>query len=288
MRKKLITLPLLFIVLFIAACGDSDRIIQGLMDISGAPLEYDDSKATKHLNVASVCMSCSRDKQENLQKMTGILRRIKTEKPATRLVVFGETILGWYYDPVNPVAYQKNIAETIPGPATDKIGALADSLNMYIAFGLTERSDEGENFYNSLVLLNPKGEIEAVHSKVSLINWDEKSGFTPGKQKTVVTIDGIKTGMIICSDIQSVKLVRELVGDNIKIIIHALASDALEFRIDAVARQFNAWAIIANRCGDEEENSYSGNCYIADPAGTIRVGGQGIERVEYYRIGVYE
>lgn len=258
------------------------------MDISGAPLKYDDSKATKHLNVASVCMSCSRDKQENLQKMTGILRRIKTEKPATRLVVVGETILGWYYDPGNPVAYQKNIAETIPGSATQVIGALADSLNMYVAFGMTERVNENENIYNSLVLLNPNGNIEAVHRKVNLVNWDEKSGFTAGNHKTVVTIDGIKTGMIVCADVQSLKLTEELVKDNIKILIHALASNALEFRIDAVARQFNAWAIFANRCGDEKENVYSGNCYISDPAGTIRIGGQGDERYEYYRIGVYE
>ena len=96
---------------------------------------------------------------------------------------------------------QKRIAETIPGTATETISKLAKLYNVYIVFGLAETKDD--KLYNSQVLLNPDGEIEAVHRKVHLIDWDVASGFTPDNRETVVEIDGIKAGMIICADVQS-------------------------------------------------------------------------------------
>jgi len=49
---------LVFVLFFplLVSCGNKDTIIQSLYDISGAPLVYDDSGATKTLHVAAVCM----------------------------------------------------------------------------------------------------------------------------------------------------------------------------------------------------------------------------------------
>jgi len=191
------------------------------------------------------------------------------EKLATRLIVFSETILGWYYKPDEPEAYQRRVAETIPGNATEMIGEMA-------------------KLYNSPVLLNPNGELQAVHRKVRLIDWDVESGFSEGNQETIVEIDGIKAGIIICADVQSYEQTKELVKENIQLLIHSLASEADEFQIDPVARQFNSWVIFSNRYNVEGEAKYSGLCYIADPAGTIRIGEEGGERYLFYRIGICE
>lgn len=273
------------LLIFGVKCGDQDTLVQSLMDISGAPLEYDESGATKFLNVASVCMQCAYEKEQNIIKIETLVNKIMTEKPRTELIVFGETILGRYYGLENPEVYQRQVAESIPGPATDFVGALADSHNVYIVFGMSEL-DNGV-LYNSLVLLNPEGEIEDVQRKYHLINTDEDAGFAVGTKKTVVTINGIKTGLIICADVSSYEVTKALVDENIDLVIHSLASVAKEFTIDAVARQFNAWVVFANRYGQEGEDFCPGTCYISDPAGTIRVGGEGGERYEYYRIGVY-
>ncbi|MBN2088114.1 carbon-nitrogen hydrolase family protein [candidate division KSB1 bacterium] len=290
MKTKILQLLLIVLPCFLLiSCGDSDTIIQSLMDISGAPLDYDDSKATKHLTIASVCLECSKEKQENIDKMVTMIHKIMMEKPDTRTIVFGETILGWYLNPDEPEAYQRRLAETIPGATTERIGALADSFDIYIVFGLGEI--KGEKLYNSQVLLNPDGELEAVHRKSHLVKEDEQSGFAPyprvDENVTVVTIDGIRAGMIICADVSSSWLTQKLIDQTIELVIHSLASSAPEFKIDAVARQFNAWAVFANRYGKEKDANYEGTCYIADPGGTIRVGGDGKERYEYYRIGVY-
>jgi len=291
MKKPIIrkTLYVLLLCSLLIGCGDSDTIIQSLMDISGAPLEYDDSKATKHLTMASVCLQCSKEKQENIVKMKQIIHKIMNEKPETELIVFGETILGWYYNPDDLENYQRSLAETIPGPVTDSIRVLADDYDIYIVFGLGELN--GDKLYNSQILISPDGEIEAIHRKFHLIDEDEKSGFDPYPKTTtnvtIVEINGIKTGMIICADVSSYWLTEQLVNQKVELVIHSLASFETEFKIDAVARQFNAWVVFANRYGQEKDTFYEGNCYISDPAGTIRVGGNGKERYEFYRIGVY-
>ena len=291
MTKPLISIMLYVMLLcfLLVGCGESDTIIQSLMDISGAPLEYDDGKATKHLAIASVCLQCSKEKQENIVKMNQMIHKIMHEKPETELIVFGETLLGWYYNPDDPKNYQRSIAETLPGSVTDSISVLADDYDIYIVFGLGELNDG--KLYNSQVLINPDGEIEAIHRKFHLIDEDEKSGFDPYPITTanvnVVDINGIKTGMIICADVSSYWLTEQLVNRQVELVIHSLASFETEFKIDAVARQFNAWVVFANRYGQEKNTFYEGNCYISDPAGTIRVGGNGKERYEFYRIVVY-
>lgn len=284
-----ILLLLVLAGLFTIRCGDSDTIVQSLMDISGAPLEYDDSRATKHLNIAAVCLQCSPDKSENVANMQQMIHHIMREKPATELIVFGETILGWYYYPDDLQNYQRSIAETIPGPTTDSIAVLADQYNVHIVFGLGELNDG--HLYNAQVLINGDGAIKAIHRKYHLIDEDKESGFEPYPQSSdnvaVVTLNGIRTGMIICADVSSAWLTKQLIRQDVELILHSLASFEPEFKIDAVARQFNAWVVFANRYGREKDTFYEGNCYISDPAGTIRVGGNGKQRYEYYRIGVY-
>jgi len=285
--RKMSILIIIYCMNFIN-CGDDDKILQSLFDISGAPLEYDDSQASKHLTIASVCLQCAETKQENILKMQDMIIRIMNEKPETELIVFGETTLGWYYNPKDK-NYQFNIAEPIPGAVTDSIGFMAKRFGVHIVFGLGELNKG--NLYNSQVCINSDGQIEAVHRKHHLLDEDKESGFMnyPNTKSnvTVFYIKGIKTGMIICADVSSYWLTQQLVNQKVELIVHSLASFEPEFKIDAVARQFNAWVIFANRYGKENDTFYQGNCYIADPAGTIRVGGNGHQRYEFYQIGVY-
>ncbi len=282
--KRILMLWLAAVLLL--GCDKPDKIVQGLMDISGAPLEYDDSNANRHLHVAAVSIRCSHDKAENMTHMTEMINEIVTTFPDVELIAFGETILGWYFDAQAPEAYQRSVAEPIPGPATDHFSRISDSLDIYLVFGLTEI--DGGRIYNSQVMLNPNGGIELKHRKQHFVGEDKKSGFTQGADVVMTTINDINVGMIVCADVQSWRLTEQLVQKNMDVLIHSLASNAVEFKIDAVARQFNAWVVFANRHGMEGDLEYSGTCYISDPAGTVRAGGDGSERFEYYRIGVHK
>lgn len=168
---------LLLTSFFALKCGDSDTIIQSLMDISGAPLVYDDGQARKHLNVAAVCLQCSKDKAENLARIQQMIHKIMRERPETELIVFGETILGWYYNPDDLQNYQRSMAETIPGATSDCISALADRYNVNIVFGLGELNNG--HLYNTQVLINADGNIEAIHRKYHLIDEDNVKRYIP-------------------------------------------------------------------------------------------------------------
>jgi len=283
-------LPWLALLILLGSCADPDTLIQSLHDISGAPLQYDDSQAEHQLRVASVAMRCSEEKSVNLARMQTLVRQIKEQAPATQLIVFGETTLGWYLHPDDPTGYQTAIAETIPGPATNSLGALADELNVFIAFGLAEL--HGSKLHNSQVLLDTAGTVVAVHRKHHLIQEDLDGGFTrydPIEENVTVTdLYGIRTGMIVCADVSSVEMTRELVEADIQFLIHSLASQADPFTFDAVARQFDSWVVFANRVGMEGDIEYSGTCYIADPAGTIRTEISGEEGYVTATIGVYD
>ena len=294
MKRNLL---LLLLIPLMVSCGSKNTIIQSLYDISGAPLVYDDSGATKILHAAAVCMRCSQDKEENLSAMEAMIDSIAAAHADIELIVFGETILGWYYEPEDPQGYQWALAEPITDPpiagtAVERIAARADTHNIHIVFGMGEV--DGGRLYNTQVLLAPDGTIQAKHRKIHFVDTDQSGGFAAWNRDTadplsltITDINGIRAAMLICADVSDVWLATEINERGVDLIIHSLASFEPAFTIDAVSRQFNAWEIFANRCGREADTEYAGNCYIADPAGTIRAGGEGAERYEYAVVRVY-
>ena len=289
--KPQVRYPLRAVLLFalcvlICRCQDDDTIVQSLLDLSGAPLIYDDSQASRFLSVVAVSMQVSHDKIRNLEEIQRSCKLVIAEHPDTELILFGESILGWYIEEEDPEGYQEEIAEPIPGPATRAVAQLADSLNVYVAFGLTEKKED--TLFNSQVLLNPSGELEAIHRKIHMTPEDLANGMEAGPKSeeniTIVRINDIRCGLIVCADQSGFWLTEQLVKREVEVIFHSLASQVSEFVFDPVARQFNAWEVFANRYGEEGSRLYSGTTYIADPAGSIRSGASGSALYLYHRI----
>lgn len=212
-----------------------------------------------------MALEVDRDPAANLEAMAGVLADVATAAPDTRVVVFGETILGWYHDPDDPEGYQRSVAQPVPGPATDALGALADASDRYVAFGLVE--DDAGTLHNSLVLLDPDGEVAAVHRKVDLTDWDVEAGMVPGDGITTADIDGLQVGLLVCSDFESRSMVEDLADTRPDLVLLALAS-GMGAAIDPTARQLEAWVVAANRFGEEAEVPYDGAIWISNPAGS--------------------
>ena len=96
-KKVTPTLVLLLMSLFLFNCED-DLLKPSFIELGGAELPYDDSGAKKHLNVVTVALDCELERETNVSNMETMIDRIMTEKPGTELIVFGETITGWYYN----------------------------------------------------------------------------------------------------------------------------------------------------------------------------------------------
>ena len=246
---------------------------------------YNVSKATKSLKVATTAIICDENPDKNTQKMVNIIKEIKTKHPDIELILFGETIHGWFFNFKKTAKYHHEIAETIPGKTTDIMSELATQNNVYISFGINEK--DGNKYYNSQVLVNPSGKITAVHRKRAM----KESFFTKGeKPVTVVQIKNIKTGIVICYDVQSKEVNKALRKNELELIIHSLADDEDRrwFGTGFLARSYDAWLINANRFGEEGGHYWNGWLTITNPLGKICISGKEKEQYLYYEIGIVE
>jgi predicted amidohydrolase len=241
---------------------------------------YDEGGAAKHLKVATVALHCDAEPSVNRARIVAMTEAIVDAHPDVELVVFGEVILCWY-TPKRREYYQRT-AEPIPGETTRAMAHLAAEYGIYLSFGLSESRDG--RLYNAQLLLNPAGEIQAVHRK----RYPKSDTYSRGPVPVTVTeIKGIKTGMLICSDAASPRTMWDLMKKRLELIVLSLADDSDEglFMAKFNARMYDAWMVTANRYGDEDGHSWDGHLMISDPLGRLRVATNGREQYQVYDLG---
>ena len=94
----------------------------------------------------------------------GTMLRLSAEAVATGagLLLFGEAATTGLINDDNP-AHDLPLGETIPGPATDCLGACCRRQGVWLGFGLLER--DGERLYDAAVLLDPAGAIALTYRR---------------------------------------------------------------------------------------------------------------------------
>jgi predicted amidohydrolase len=254
-------------------------------DTFGAPVFYDDSAATDRLAVAAATISSSGDdKAANLAAMAAMVDKIKTDHPAIQVIVFGELVLGLLYDQSDPAGYQRNIAETIPGPATSFVAGLSGTQNVVIVFGMAEV--EGSDYYNSQAIVFPDGTVMK-YRKRGLNSGDRAAGFKRGSTGVDATIFGIRTTFMICSDYQDQEVLRDVAHSIAGVVLISTGNATrLSMENDYVARQVNKWVIHGNRF--DTALGIDGLSYIADPTGAFRSEEKGDFVYAFRNIGVYQ
>lgn len=102
---------------------------------------------------------------------------------------------GFYLD--DPELFS-GLIETIPGPTTERLAAVARRHAMHLVFGLFER--DGDHLYTAAVLLGRSGELLGKYRKVHL-PIAEAWTITRGNCFPVFTTDFGRVGLLICYDI---------------------------------------------------------------------------------------
>jgi predicted amidohydrolase len=245
---------------------------------------YDEQAATRRLTIASVAMTCDREPEINRTRIANTVDTIVQAHPGVELVIFGEMILGWY-NPGGLPQYHQRIAESIPGETTRALAALALRHKIFLCFGLSEL--DGDVLHNTQVLLNPRGEIQAVHRKRNLKPGERQANYQPGPLAVTITdINGVRTGIVICSDTASPRTMWALMKSRLDLIILALADDDRDdFASKFQARMYDAWLVTANRHGQEGKKLWPGLIVVSDPLGELRITEQGQEQYLVCELG---
>jgi predicted amidohydrolase len=109
------------------------------------------------------------------------------------IVCLGETITR-----VGTDATLQDVAEPIPGPATEQLGEAAKKNKIWVVAGLTERV--GDVVYNIAVLLDRQGRVAGKYRKTHLPREEWKEGVRPGQEYPVFDTDFGRIAIQICYD----------------------------------------------------------------------------------------
>lgn len=242
------------------------------------------------LKVGLIQHACSADLGANLETSMAGIRSAAGQ--GAQLIVLQELHRGLYFCQQESVdAF--DMAEPIPGPSTEALGALARELDVVIVSSLFERRAAGL-YHNTAVVLERDGTIAGQYRKMHIPDdpgFYEKFYFTPGDMgfQPIQTSVG-KLGVLVCWDQWFPEAARLMAMAGAEILIYPTAIGwSREDDPEEQERQRQAWVTIqrshavanglpvisVNRIGHEadpgdgEGIDFWGTSFAAGPQGEL-------------------
>lgn len=152
------------------------------------------------LKVGMVQQSCGPDIEKNIAKIEANIRDCASK--GAQLVVLQELHNSVYFCQTEEASLC-DLAETIPGPSTERYGRLAKELGIVLVTSLFEKRAPGL-YHNTAVVMEKDGSIAGCYRKMHIPDdpcFYEKFYFTPGDMgfNPVETSLG-KIGVLVCWD----------------------------------------------------------------------------------------
>ena len=240
----------------------------------------------KKVNVGLIQMSCSGDKNANLQKAMDKIREASSR--GAQIICLQELFSSLYFCDVEDY---KNfeLAEAIPGPSSKKIAELAASLNVVLIASLFEKRTEGI-YHNTTAVLDADGTYLGKYRKMHIPDdpaYFEKFYFTPGDLGyKVFKTKFAAVGVLICWDQWYPEAARITSLMGAEVLFYPTAIGWARSQDEATnVEQYGAWQTIqrshavanglhvvsVNRVGIEQngEMIFWGGSFIANPLGTV-------------------
>jgi predicted amidohydrolase len=211
------------------------------------------------------------NKTENFQKIYDLT--LESKRQGADLAIFPEMCMTGYV--LLDQVY--GLAETIPGPTTEKVMSLAKKTGMHIIFGMPELSEKTQaTVYNTAVFVGPQGLI-GKYRKMYLPThsvFEEKRYFRPGYQPTAFQTSLGNIGLTICYDVFFPEVFRLTRLQGAQLIVCISASPAVRrnyFEILTSARALENTAFLAyvNLAGVEDGLQFWGGSRLVCPTGDV-------------------
>ena len=238
------------------------------------------------VKIGLIQMSCVADKSANIEKVMQRIREARSK--GAEIICTQELFSSLYFcDEENYEAFQ--LAESIPGPTSEKLAALAAELNVAIVASLFEKRTQGI-YHNTTIVLDADGSMLGKYRKMHIPddpNYYEKFYFTPGDLGyKVFDTKFAKAGVLICWDqwYPEAARITSLMGAEILFYPTAIGWSTTQ---DAGTNkeQYEAWQTIqrshavangvhvvsVNRVGYEQDGRmrFWGGSFVCNPFGTI-------------------
>lgn len=229
-------------------------------------------KKKERFKIALGQISSQRESKEaNLGKIEELSTRAKAQ--GADLAIFPEMCLTGYV--IKDQVYE--LAETIPGPSTDRVASIAEKTQMHIVFGMPALSEKTKaTLYNTAVLVGPNGVIGTYHKMYLPTHsvFEEKRYFRAGYQSAVFNTPIGKLGLCICYDLFFPEVTRlaRLAGAQLLVCISAspaVRKSYFETLTTARALENTAYLAYVNLAGVEDGLQFWGGSRLVNPTGDI-------------------
>jgi NAD+ synthase (glutamine-hydrolysing) len=150
---------------------------------------------------------------------------------------------------------------------------------------------EGDHIFNSALVLRD-GAVLANHRKACLPNYrvfDEKRYFTPGTTPTVIDLNGIKAGILVCEDVWAPEPAGQAsgAGAQVLLVINASPYEVNKQRqreldvAKARVAETGIPLVFVNLIGGQDELVFDGNSFVMDAHGQV------VGRAPAFAEGIY-
>ncbi|MEM1246392.1 MAG: carbon-nitrogen hydrolase family protein [Acidobacteriota bacterium] len=229
--------------------------------------------------IALIQQRATTDLDDNLARAERALDRAAEE--GCRLAAFAELGLTPFYpqspaDEAAPESAGRDLAETIPGPTTERMALKASEHGMVVIPNLYER--EGDRRFDTSVVLSDRGEILSRTRMLHIPDFDcfhERTYYDPGDLGLpIVDVGGFRVGIAICYDRHYPEVMRALAGADLVLVPQAGATNewppgVFEAELQTAALQNGYFAALINRVGSEERLDFAGESFVCAPNGEV-------------------
>jgi len=246
---------------------------------------------SRRLKIGLVQQACSEDRNHNLAASTAGIREAQAR--GAQLVLLQELHTGVYFCQTEDTQ-RFDQAESVPGPTSETLGALALELGIVIVASVFERRAAGL-YHNTAVVLDSDGQIAGSYRKMHIPDdpgFYEKFYFTPGDLgfQPIDTSIG-RLGVLVCWDQWYPEAARLMALNGAELLLYPTAIGWDPRDTDAEkSRQRDAWitiqrahaianglpAVACNRVGHEPDPSgasegiqFWGSSFVVGPQGEL-------------------
>jgi N-carbamoylputrescine amidase len=238
------------------------------------------------VKIGLVQMSCTANKEENLQK--AIEKTKEAAAQGAQIVCLQELFTSLYFcDEENYDNFL--LAESIPGPSTEKLSVVAKELGVVIIASLFEKRTQGL-YHNTTAVLDADGTYLGKYRKMHIPDdpaYYEKFYFTPGDLGyKIFKTKFANIGILICWDqwYPEAARITALMGAEILFYPTAIGWATSQDEVTNI-EQYNAWQTIqrshaianglhvvsVNRVGLEQNGAmkFWGGSFVSNPFGSL-------------------
>ena len=238
------------------------------------------------VNVGIVQMSCTNNKQANLDKAIDKVKEAASK--GAQIVCLQELFTSLYF--CDEEDYDNfRLAEPVPGPSTDALSKIAKEGGVVIIASLFEKRTQGL-YHNTTAVIDADGTFLGKYRKMHIPDdpsYYEKFYFTPGDLGyKVFNTKFARIGVLICWDQWYPEAARITALMGAQILFYPTAIGWATSQDEATnTEQYNAWQTIqrshsvangihvvsVNRVGFEQEGrmKFWGGSFITNPFGSI-------------------